>query len=55
VLQAYVRALDALDLDIDLHGLDVGMEDEMVERVQQALDRYAETLAADLREQAATG
>lgn len=43
ILQAYIRAIDELDLDIDVSGLDAGMEDEAVARVRQALDRWAAT------------
>jgi hypothetical protein len=42
VLQGYVRALDELGLDLDVAGMDVGLEDEMVDRVKDALGRYGE-------------
>jgi hypothetical protein len=37
VLQAFVRAVDDIVLDLDVSGMELGLEDEMVERVKQAL------------------
>jgi hypothetical protein len=42
VLQAYIRALDELNLSIDVSGLGPGDEDEMVERVVVALEQWAD-------------
>jgi hypothetical protein len=41
VIQAYVRAIDELGLDIDFDGIESGMETEAVVRVRAALDQWA--------------
>jgi hypothetical protein len=41
VLQAYVRAIDELGLDIDFDGIEAGMESDAVIRVRDALDQWA--------------
>lgn len=51
VLQAFVRAVDELALDVDVSGMDLGREDEMVERVKQAI---AATLQSSTESEPAT-
>ena len=46
MLQGYVRAVDELDLDIDVSGLNPGDEDVVAGRVRQALVDWAMRIAA---------
>jgi hypothetical protein len=39
-LQAYIRAIDSLDLAVDLQGLDRGDDDRAVQRVLDALQQW---------------
>lgn len=41
LFQGYIRAIDELGLEIDLEGIEAGMDDEVTDRVRAALELWA--------------